>query len=80
MLFQRRNLFFRIAVVRFRDEGQKFIASSLDKIRRLRTLIDEQGLKTVIEIDGGWKARSAAAVAALSAALAGASPTTSSVP
>jgi len=33
--------------------GQKFIASSLEKIRCLRRLIDEQGLKTVIEIDGG---------------------------
>jgi ribulose-phosphate 3-epimerase len=33
--------------------GQKFITASLEKIRRLRTLIDEQALKTLIEIDGG---------------------------
>lgn len=33
--------------------GQKFIPASLDKVRRLRKLIDERGLKTRIEIDGG---------------------------
>jgi ribulose-phosphate 3-epimerase len=33
--------------------GQKFIASSLEKIRRLRVLINDRGLKTLIEIDGG---------------------------
>jgi ribulose-phosphate 3-epimerase len=33
--------------------GQKFIASSLDKIRRLRALLDERGLKVDIEVDGG---------------------------
>lgn len=33
--------------------GQKFIKSSLDKVRRLRRMIDERGLKTRIEIDGG---------------------------
>src|SRR5437868_9298399 len=33
--------------------GQKFISESLDKVRRLRKLIDERGLKTRIEIDGG---------------------------
>jgi ribulose-phosphate 3-epimerase len=33
--------------------GQKFIPSSLDKLRRLRRMIDERGLKTRIEIDGG---------------------------
>lgn len=33
--------------------GQKFIASTLDKIRQLRTLIDQRGLPTLIEIDGG---------------------------
>jgi ribulose-phosphate 3-epimerase len=42
--------------------GQKFIASSLEKIRRLRKLIDEQGLKTVIEIDGGVNAHTVADV------------------
>ena len=33
--------------------GQKFIHTSLDKLRRLRRMIDERGLKTRIEIDGG---------------------------
>jgi ribulose-phosphate 3-epimerase len=33
--------------------GQKFIPTSLDKLRRLREMIDSRGLKTRIEIDGG---------------------------
>lgn len=33
--------------------GQKFIHTSLDKLRRLRRMIDERGTKTRIEIDGG---------------------------
>ena len=33
--------------------GQKFIPTSLDKLRRLRRMIDERGLETRIEIDGG---------------------------
>src|SRR5207244_10800922 len=33
--------------------GQKFIASMLPKIRALRRLIDERGLDTIIEVDGG---------------------------
>lgn len=33
--------------------GQKFIDTSLDKLRRLRRMIDERGLPTRIEIDGG---------------------------
>ena len=33
--------------------GQKFIPTSLDKLRRLRRLLEERGLKTRIEIDGG---------------------------
>jgi len=33
--------------------GQKFIHTSLDKLRRLRQMIDSRGLKTRIEIDGG---------------------------
>ena len=33
--------------------GQKFIHTSVDKLRRLRRLIDERGLATKIEIDGG---------------------------
>jgi ribulose-phosphate 3-epimerase len=33
--------------------GQKFIPTSLDKLRRLRRMIDERGSDTRIEIDGG---------------------------
>ena len=33
--------------------GQEFIPTSLDKIRRLRKMLDERGLNTRIEIDGG---------------------------
>jgi len=33
--------------------GQEFIGSSLDKVRRLRKMLDERGLKARIEIDGG---------------------------
>ncbi|MCD9187634.1 MAG: ribulose-phosphate 3-epimerase [Pyrinomonadaceae bacterium] len=33
--------------------GQKFIPTSLDKLKRLRRMIDERGLSTRIEIDGG---------------------------
>ncbi len=33
--------------------GQKFIESALSKVRRLRQLIDEDGLHAEIEVDGG---------------------------
>lgn len=33
--------------------GQQFIPHTLDKIRTLRRMIDEKGLSTLIEIDGG---------------------------
>lgn len=33
--------------------GQKFIPSSLDKIRRLKAMIADKGLDTLIQIDGG---------------------------
>jgi ribulose-phosphate 3-epimerase len=33
--------------------GQKFIAPTLEKVRRLRRMIDERGLSARIEIDGG---------------------------
>jgi ribulose-phosphate 3-epimerase len=33
--------------------GQKFIPAALDKIRRLRAIIQQRGLKAVIEVDGG---------------------------
>jgi ribulose-phosphate 3-epimerase len=42
--------------------GQAFIPSALDKIRTLRKRIDELGLKTEIEIDGGVKPDNAAGI------------------
>ncbi len=33
--------------------GQKFIPNSLNKIRAIRTMIDEQGLNVDIQVDGG---------------------------
>ena len=42
--------------------GQAFIASALDKIAKLRKRIDELGLKTEIEVDGGVKPENAASV------------------
>lgn len=43
--------------------GQKFIHTSLDKVRRLKRMIDERGLPTKIEIDGGIDATNIATVA-----------------
>ncbi len=43
--------------------GQAFIPSALDKIARLRKRIDDLGLKTEIEIDGGVKPANAAGIA-----------------
>ena len=43
--------------------GQKFIPQVMDKIARLRRLIDERGLSTLIEVDGGVSAANARAVA-----------------
>ena len=42
--------------------GQEFITESLDKVRRLRKMIDERGLRTRIEIDGGINAENIADV------------------
>ena len=42
--------------------GQEFIPESLDKVRRLRKMIDERGLRTRIEIDGGINADNIAEV------------------
>lgn len=33
--------------------GQKFIRQTLEKVRKLRRMIDEKGLNTLIEVDGG---------------------------
>ncbi len=43
--------------------GQTFIPESLDRVRRLRKMIDERGLKVRIEIDGGIDAENIAEVA-----------------
>jgi ribulose-phosphate 3-epimerase len=43
--------------------GQKFIAGSLDKVRRLRRQIGERGLATRIEVDGGVDATNVRALA-----------------
>lgn len=40
--------------------GQKYIHTSGDKLRRLRGMINERGLKTRIEIDGGIDASNVA--------------------
>ncbi len=33
--------------------GQKFIRQTLEKVQKLRRMIDEKGLNTLIEVDGG---------------------------
>ncbi len=43
--------------------GQSFISTSLDKVRRLRRMIDDRGLNVQIEIDGGIDAGNIADVA-----------------
>jgi len=47
--------------------GQTFIQTALDKVRRLRRMIDERGLKTRIEIDGGIDRHNIAEIAAAGA-------------
>jgi len=47
--------------------GQELIPSSLEKIRRLRRIIDERGLSVDIEIDGGVKIDNIATVCAAGA-------------
>ena len=42
--------------------GQKFVPTSMDKLRRLRRMVDDRGLKTRIEIDGGIDAENVAEV------------------
>ena len=39
--------------------GQKFIENTLNKVRRLRQLIDTSGSKALIEVDGGVQAQTA---------------------
>jgi ribulose-phosphate 3-epimerase len=47
--------------------GQAFISNSLEKIKALREMIAEKGLKTLIEIDGGVSDQTIAAIAAAGA-------------
>ena len=47
--------------------GQSFIASSLEKLRIVRKLIDEKGLSTRLEIDGGVKVDNIKEIAAAGA-------------
>ena len=42
--------------------GQSFIPEGLDKIARLRRILDERGLKAELEVDGGVKAENAAEI------------------
>ena len=49
--------------------GQSFIESSVEKVRRLKRMLDERGLETVIEIDGGVGPDNAARVVAAGATL-----------
>ena len=42
--------------------GQKFVPTSVDKLRRLRRMIDDRGLATRIEIDGGIDASNIAEI------------------
>ena len=47
--------------------GQKFIPTSVDKVRRLRRMIEERKLETRIEIDGGIDLENIASVVAAGA-------------
>lgn len=42
--------------------GQDFIPSSLDKIRKVRQMIDKSGKEVILEVDGGIKAENIQAV------------------
>ena len=44
--------------------GQSFIPHTLDKIRALRAMIEDRGLSTLIEIDGGVSPKTIEAIAA----------------
>jgi ribulose-phosphate 3-epimerase len=39
--------------------GQKFIENTIDKVRKLRRLIEEKGCHTLIEVDGGVQGETA---------------------
>jgi ribulose-phosphate 3-epimerase len=44
--------------------GQKFIPHTIEKIKQLRKMIDERGLKTLIQIDGGVTIENASTIMA----------------
>lgn len=62
--------------------GQSFIESSLDKIQRLRKMIEAKGSKAIIQIDGGVNTKNAKAIfdAGCDCAVAGSSVFGSSDP
>lgn len=39
--------------------GQKFIENTIEKVKRLKTMINEKGLGTLIEVDGGVQSETA---------------------
>ena len=39
--------------------GQKFIENTIEKVKRLRQMIDKKGCKTLIEVDGGVQGKTA---------------------
>jgi ribulose-phosphate 3-epimerase len=47
--------------------GQKFIMSAIPKVKEIRRIIDERGLRAEIEVDGGVKPENAAICAAAGA-------------
>jgi ribulose-phosphate 3-epimerase len=49
--------------------GQSFIESSVEKMRRLRQLVDERGARAALEIDGGIDPRTAPQVVAVGATM-----------
>ncbi|MEX2245319.1 MAG: ribulose-phosphate 3-epimerase [Dehalococcoidia bacterium] len=49
--------------------GQKMIPSMVEKVRRLREMLDARGLSTDIEVDGGVKTQNAASCAAAGASV-----------
>ena len=51
--------------------GQKFIENTINKVKRLRKLIDESGSKALIQIDGGVQAETAPRLVAAGADVLG---------
>jgi ribulose-phosphate 3-epimerase len=49
--------------------GQQMLPGQLEKVRRLRTMLDERGLMADVMVDGGVKASNAAACAAAGASV-----------